>query len=604
MTKKITAAIYARFSSHLQKATSIDDQIRRTRELANTHGAQVPDDLIFSDAALSGTIDDSQRPGLASLLVAMQGKRFDILFVDELSRLYRDLVNQQLFLSSARACGIRVVDAAGFDSANTSAKLLSAIRGAMDEHYIEELKHRQRRGIDGQILRGYFHGRVPYGYKRQEVMSDSGGRLGTTWCIDSETAPIVKRIFELRKQGLAYASIAEQLTSDNIPSPSGGLWSSSSIQQVLKKPIYEGRYLLRPGSPNEIEHDHPDLAIVDHEIFVACQAQSKSISTTGRSGAKLWASGLVRCGCGHAATAHKYPNPTKEGRVFCFHCFQRSRIKRNPEGSNGASLSVLRDIISALLTKTITGHLFREFREQLEARMSAGPIADIQKLKNHIEHANNSLKRLVKVASTLADEDVSEIAAEIKKCTEARRTARAELEKLEALNPASDRADLAAQLTADMPGLVESLFDAKTVPPQALRAALRQIFPEITLEGRENHRISFWSVRFSPGVALAFAAKSPPALTESRLLSLRVISPAGVRSRTRVEVLPCGCGYDFPQEDEKRCSDCLSIKPLSEFSDSRSARDGKSPYCRSCARRRWAIYGANRKRSSHSSGDS
>ena len=81
-------AVYARFSTTLQDARSIEDQLRRCGRFAKERGWTVAAE--FSDAAQSGAT--LERAGLQRLL-ASAGARprpFDAVLVDDLSRLSRD----------------------------------------------------------------------------------------------------------------------------------------------------------------------------------------------------------------------------------------------------------------------------------------------------------------------------------------------------------------------------------------------------------------------------------------------------------------------------------------------------------------------------------
>jgi hypothetical protein len=68
--------IYARFSSHLQNPTSIEQQIAACRARAAQEGWDVVDG--FADSAISGAagIDEGQRPGLAQMLKRVERARF------------------------------------------------------------------------------------------------------------------------------------------------------------------------------------------------------------------------------------------------------------------------------------------------------------------------------------------------------------------------------------------------------------------------------------------------------------------------------------------------------------------------------------------------
>jgi site-specific DNA recombinase len=81
-------AIYARYSSDLQRPTSIEDQIRRCKEFAARQGWTVVEEFIcFDEARTAATL--AGREGLHSLLAAAKRKpaAFECLRVDDTSRL-------------------------------------------------------------------------------------------------------------------------------------------------------------------------------------------------------------------------------------------------------------------------------------------------------------------------------------------------------------------------------------------------------------------------------------------------------------------------------------------------------------------------------------
>src|SRR5712664_3997155 len=82
-----TAAIYARFSSDMQKDRSVDDQFADCEALAKSKGFKVVDK--FSDRAKSGASLHG-RPGARALLQAAKARKFDVVIVESFSRLARD----------------------------------------------------------------------------------------------------------------------------------------------------------------------------------------------------------------------------------------------------------------------------------------------------------------------------------------------------------------------------------------------------------------------------------------------------------------------------------------------------------------------------------
>jgi site-specific DNA recombinase len=123
----------------------------------------------------------------------------------------------------------------------------------------------------------YLGGRPPYGYR----LADAGphpnpakARLGARLHKlepDPATPPVIKRIFALFLQGYGYLSIAEQLTSEAIPSPSGydpdrnphrdaRAWSKSAVRAILTNPRYTGYQGWNKQRRDEILLDVDDVA--------------------------------------------------------------------------------------------------------------------------------------------------------------------------------------------------------------------------------------------------------------------------------------------------------------------------------------------------------
>ncbi|WP_161906136.1 recombinase family protein, partial [Paracoccus sp. MKU1] len=76
----LRAVIYARYSSDLQSASSIDDQIRLCRERASREGWQIVGS--YEDAATSGA--SLMRPGIQRLQQDARDRRFDIVISEAL----------------------------------------------------------------------------------------------------------------------------------------------------------------------------------------------------------------------------------------------------------------------------------------------------------------------------------------------------------------------------------------------------------------------------------------------------------------------------------------------------------------------------------------
>src|SRR6202041_3407468 len=84
MTNRV--AIYARFSTDMQRDASIDDQMRVCRARAEREGWTVSE--VYGDYALSGST--TNRPRLQALLADARQGTFNIVLAEALDRISRD----------------------------------------------------------------------------------------------------------------------------------------------------------------------------------------------------------------------------------------------------------------------------------------------------------------------------------------------------------------------------------------------------------------------------------------------------------------------------------------------------------------------------------
>ncbi|MEO8839759.1 MAG: recombinase family protein, partial [Herbaspirillum sp.] len=181
-------AIYARYSSDQQRETSIDDQIRRCREVAEKHGWSVDPEFIFSDAALSGTEKHlHKREGYKKLIELWESGKVNVIIIDEFSRFTRDAVEQALimrrFENNQR---VRMITADGIDTSQANWQLQVGLMGIVGQQTIRDTQHRVERGMVGALERGYMIAPPAFGYKFKRHFDSLGNRVGTDWEIVEE----------------------------------------------------------------------------------------------------------------------------------------------------------------------------------------------------------------------------------------------------------------------------------------------------------------------------------------------------------------------------------------------------------------------------------
>ena len=180
VTQPARCAIYARFSSEKQNPLSIDQQIRKCKEFASPEGLRVLDEWIVTDSAITGATDD--RSGLQRLLAAAQMKPrpFDVILVDDTSRLSRKLSDALRIKERLDFVGVRVIFVSqGFDSSAPQSQTLLTVHGLVDGLYLDGLREKTFRGVEQLALQGLHTGGRVFGYRHVPIESSNKQELRT-----------------------------------------------------------------------------------------------------------------------------------------------------------------------------------------------------------------------------------------------------------------------------------------------------------------------------------------------------------------------------------------------------------------------------------------
>lgn len=337
-TPEKALAFYGRYSTDKgQRETSIEDQFRTCQRFAEREAWTLK--LRYEDKAISGTHTD--RPGFQQLITDAKAGKFNILLVEDLSRLDRAGATKQL-IKRMKFWNVRVIGVSeGFDSDLKGYKMHVGFAEMKNEAYIDDLREKTHRGLYGQADRGYNAGGRSYGYKHIAIedptRTDAHGRrevVAVQRAPDPEQADVVRRIFAWYAGGHSPLWIAAELNRQGIHAPRGGTWARSAIYGdrrsgvgILNNPLYRGQYIWnrsqwivdpdsrqrrrieRPSS-EWITKDLPELRIVDEHLWQAVQARmsaqrsetiSQALEGKGSGGRKpkYLFSGLLKCGtCG------------------------------------------------------------------------------------------------------------------------------------------------------------------------------------------------------------------------------------------------------------------------------------------------------------------
>lgn len=307
------AVLYARYSSELQNARSIEDQLAQARAHAGREGWIVIGE--YSDAALSGS-SLHNRPGLAALLSAVQSGAADIVLTESLDRLSRDMEDLAHIHKRLSYLGVRIVTLAD----GAVGKMHIGLKGLIANLYLEDLAQKTRRGQAGRVKAGRIPGGRCYGY--DVVKSDDHGQR----VINDAEASIVRRVFAEYVAGASPIAIASRLNREGVKSPRGGLWNASTLNGsrkrlngILSNTLYAGvmvynrqRFIKDPATGKRQARINPEsewmtaelpaLRIIDAATWDASQARRTHLGgahLTHRRRPKRLLSGMLECGaCG------------------------------------------------------------------------------------------------------------------------------------------------------------------------------------------------------------------------------------------------------------------------------------------------------------------
>jgi len=234
------AAIYARYSSDLQREASIEDQIRCCKALIEREG-WTPG-ASYTDHAVSGSV--RLRPGYQRLIEDARGGEFEIVVAEALDRLSRDQEDVAALYKHLSFSGIRLVTI----GEGEISELHVGLKGTMNALFLKDLRIKVRRGLEGRVRQGRSGGGLCFGYDVVREQDARGEPIRGARKINESEAAVVRRIFSAFGKGRSPQAIAIELNAEGIAGPHGKAWGPSTIYGnwrrgtgVLNNELYVGQ---------------------------------------------------------------------------------------------------------------------------------------------------------------------------------------------------------------------------------------------------------------------------------------------------------------------------------------------------------------------------
>ena len=253
-----STAIYARLSVENSGKSEKVDVIANQIEICKSYIAERPYlNLIdtYVDNGRTGTVFD--RPEFNRLMNDIRTGRIKCLVVRDLSRFGRDYIEAGTYLERVfPQIGLRFIaikeNYDNFDADGSGESLIIPLQNMINTLYSKDISRKVSTALKAQMESGEFKKRnLPYGYRWDEEHSNM--------VFDEETAPIVRKIFQWKIEGLSLPAIADRLDAMNAPNPefqkyqvgvrtgnatAKKIWNKSSLTTILDNPHYVGDTVL------------------------------------------------------------------------------------------------------------------------------------------------------------------------------------------------------------------------------------------------------------------------------------------------------------------------------------------------------------------------
>ena len=256
--QRFPTAIYARLSVENSGKSEKVDVIANQIEICKSYLTERPYlNLVdtYMDNGRTGTVFD--RPEFNRLMTDIRSGRIKCLVVRDLSRFGRDYIETGTFLERIfPQIGLRFISIKenfdSFDTDGNSESLLIPLQNMVNSLYSKDISRKVSTALKAQMESGEFKKRnLPYGYRWDEEHSNM--------VFDEETAPIVRKIFQWKIEGLSLPAIADRLDAMDAPNPefqkyqvgvrtgnatAKKVWNKSTLTNILDNPHYVGDTVL------------------------------------------------------------------------------------------------------------------------------------------------------------------------------------------------------------------------------------------------------------------------------------------------------------------------------------------------------------------------
>jgi site-specific DNA recombinase len=408
--------IYLRISGLNQSDYSIPTQLSACQAYAAERGYTIV--AVFDDGESGAEYRD--RKQLSALRAMVRAGDVDVVLAYDTDRYSRDTAHIFVLFDEIDYHGARLEFVLYEFEKTAIGKFILAAKTFAAEVEREKIIERSMRGRRARVAAGKLLAgpRPLYGYSWAD---DTKGAL----VINPDTAPIVRRIFrEYVADGRSLMAIAQGLTEDGIPTPSGKTrWHTGVIGQILSKPYYTGRaygWAWRGNQGRKMKSFDADGAIALPEGTIPRLIDDATWQAAQDAKAQRQ---LM------AVRNNRYPEAALfRGMCFCAHCGYRMHIRHHSQrrpsapivyecsstynhGTTCAYHCVPAGDLDTAVWQAIIDHVVTP--QRLRSAASAGSVRrstladELRPLEQRIQDLERQQGNLTRAIATLDDPDLS-----------------------------------------------------------------------------------------------------------------------------------------------------------------------------------------------------
>ncbi len=434
-TNNLITALYCRLSvedkkdkngrqrSNVDESNSISNQKMILQRYADDHGFY--NCKFYIDDGYTGTNYD--RPAFMQMEEDMKAGKIGVIIVKDQSRLGREHIKTNHLMEIAfHTYNVRFIAINdGYDSLNVKDMDFSGIRNYFNDFYAADTSKKIRAVQKAKGERGEHLGTaIPYGYLKNPEYKGSQ-KEHPYLIINPETAPVVKRIFELYAGGTGIRKICAILEREQIMSPSvyafkrtGNRsghpdlnnpfrWTQTTVRGMLGNQEYCGdtvnfktysksnklKKRLKNDAENIMVFENTHEAIVSRGLFDAVQKHFEGRKRPDQQGEMDKYAGFLFCGeCSQKLYLHRCKSLAPEKNFFQCGGYQT-------KGGTHCSAHYIREQV---LDEIVLGRIkkmtafAREKPDEFYAMATENGEAEAKKFYSMAERQRNSLESRVK----------------------------------------------------------------------------------------------------------------------------------------------------------------------------------------------------------------